>query len=54
MDQQCNRSGERWHRGIFPSPAEEVVVVDTPSLRCFQRVRGWETRPSILLNLCYC
>jgi hypothetical protein len=52
MAPQCNRSAERRRRGMFPSPAEEVTVVETPSLRCFQRVRGRETRPSLQLNLC--
>jgi len=51
MAQQCNRSAERRHRGIFP-PAADVVVVESPSLRSFQHVRGRETRPSLRLNLC--
>jgi len=32
MAQQCNCSAERRHRGRFPSVAEEVGVVGTPSL----------------------
>jgi len=32
MAQQCNR------RGMFPSTSDEVAVVDTPSLHCFQLV----------------
>jgi hypothetical protein len=53
MAQQCNRSAERQCRGMFPSAAEEEeVVVETPSLRCLQRVRGRETSPSLQLNLC--
>jgi len=53
MAQQCNRSVERRRRGMFPSAAEEVAVVETLSLRCSQRVRGREMRPSLQLNLCY-
>ena len=45
--QQCNRSAERRRRGMFLSPAEEVAMVDTPSLQCFQCVRGREMRPSL-------
>jgi len=52
MAQQCNRSAEHLRWGMFPSMAEEVAVVETLSLRCFQSVRGWETRPSLRLNLC--
>jgi len=52
MAEQCNRSAERRRRGMFPSGAEEVAVVETPSLRCFQRVGVRETRPSLRLNLC--
>jgi len=53
MAQECDCSVEHWHRGMFLSLAEEVPVVETPSLRCFQRVRGRETSPSLRLNLCY-
>jgi len=52
MAQQCNRSAEHRQRGMFPFAAEEVAVVETPSLRCFQPVRGRETRPSLQLKLC--
>jgi len=51
MAQQCNRSAERQHQGIFPFAAV-VAVVEAPSLRCFQHVQGRETRPSLRLNLC--
>jgi hypothetical protein len=54
MAQQCNRSAEHRHRGMFPSAAEEVAVVETPSLRSFQQVQGRETCPSLRLNLCEC
>jgi len=36
--QQCNRSAEHRHQGMFPSAAEKVAVVETPSLQCFQGV----------------
>jgi hypothetical protein len=54
MAQQCNQSAESRRQGICPSAAEEVVVVvvETPSLRCFQHVGGTESRPSVQLNLC--
>jgi hypothetical protein len=52
MAQQCNRSAERRRRGMSPSAGEVVAVVETPSLQCFQRVRGRETRPILQLNLC--
>jgi hypothetical protein len=37
---------------MFPSAAEEVAVVETPILRCCQRISGRETRPSLWLNIC--
>jgi len=52
MAQQCNRSGQLWSWGTFWSAAEKVAVVERPSLRCFQRVRGRETRPGLRLNHC--
>jgi hypothetical protein len=52
MAQQCDRSAEHWRRGMFPSVAEEVVVIVTPSLRCFQAVRGRETGRGLRLSLC--
>jgi hypothetical protein len=39
---------------MFPSTPEEAAVVETASLRCFPRVRGRETRPSLQLNLFKC
>ena len=45
--QHCNRSAERRRRGMFPSMSEELAVVETPSVRFFQRVRGRETRPCL-------
>jgi len=39
---------------MFPYTAEEVAVVECPSLRCFQGVRGRETHSSIRLNLGLC
>jgi hypothetical protein len=33
MAQQCNRSAEHRHQGLFPSAAVEVAVVETPSVR---------------------
>jgi len=36
MAQQCNYTMERQRRGLFPSAAEEVAVVDNLSLRCIQ------------------
>jgi len=47
MAQQCDRSTERRRWGMFLFAAEEVVVFETQSLRCFQCVRGGETRPSL-------
>jgi len=47
MAQQCNHSAERRFRGMFPSAADQVAVVETASLRCFQRVQGREMRPSL-------
>jgi len=49
--QQYNGSVEHRHRGMIQSGAEEVAVVETPSLRCFQCARGKETHPSLRLNL---
>jgi hypothetical protein len=51
MAQQCNHSEQRWRQGMCLSAAEEVAVVETPSLRCFKRVPGRETRLSLRLNL---
>ena len=51
MAQQCNRSVERRRRGMVPFAAQDVAVVETLSLRCFQSVQGRETRPSLRLNL---
>jgi hypothetical protein len=50
--QQCNHSAERQRRVTFLSTAEEVAIVKTLSLRCFQRIEGSVTRPSLRLNLC--
>jgi len=50
LAQQSNHSAERRQRGTFPSREEEVVVVETVSLRCFQCVRGREMRTSLRLN----
>ena len=47
MAQQCDHSEERRRRGIFPSAAEELAVVETPRLRYFQPVPRRETRPSL-------
>ena len=44
--QQCNRSAEGQCRGMFASASERLAMVETPSLRCFERVRGRETRSS--------
>ena len=33
MAQQCIRSTQRQHRGMFPFAAEEVELVETRSLR---------------------
>jgi len=33
MAQECNCSEERRRQGMIPSVAEEVAVVETPSLR---------------------
>jgi len=52
MAQQCNRSADHQHWGMFLSPAEEVMVVETQSLWCFQCLRGRETHPRLRLNLC--
>jgi len=52
MPQQCDCSLERWRRGMFPSPTEEVAMVKTPSRCCFQCVRGRETLTSPRLTLC--
>jgi len=38
MTKQFNRPSERQRLGMSPSVAEEVAVVETLSLRCFQRV----------------
>jgi len=38
MAQQWDCSEEHWHWGMFPFEAQEVAVVETPSLRCFQHV----------------
>jgi len=50
--QQCNRSTKCQHWGMFSAAAEDVAVIETPSLQWFQLVRGKETRPSLQLNLC--
>jgi len=53
MVRQCDPAVEHRRRGMFPSMAEEVVVVvKIPSLRCVERVRGRETHPSLRLILC--
>jgi hypothetical protein len=52
MTKQCNRTAERLRRDMFPSAAEEVAVVETPSLQWFQRIRGMEMRPSLRLTIC--
>jgi len=51
MAQQCHQSAERRRCGISPFTAEAVAVVEAVGLRCFLRVRGRETRPSLQLNL---
>jgi hypothetical protein len=51
MAHQSNSLVEHRHRNMFPSALEEAAVVETGSLRCFPRVRGRETRPSLQLNL---
>jgi len=38
MAEQCDRSAEGRRRGMFPSSAQVVAVVETLSLQCFQRV----------------
>jgi len=52
MVQECNASVESWGWGMFPSVAEEVAVVEMPSLRCNECVQGRETRPSLRQNHC--
>ena len=53
MAQQWNRSTERKRRGMSQSAAAEVVVVTTPRLGWFQRIRGRGMGLSHRLNLCY-
>ena len=36
---------------MFPSAAEEVAVIETPSLGCFQGVHGRETHQGLRLDL---
>jgi len=50
--QPCDHSAEHRSRGVFLSEAEEVVVVEITSVRCFHRVRARETHSSLQQNLC--
>ena len=43
MAQQWNGLAEPRRQGMFSSAGEEMAVAGTPSLRCFQPVRGRET-----------
>ena len=52
MTQQVNRPAERRRWETFPSVAEKVVVVETPSLCCFECVRGRKSNPRVCLNHC--
>jgi len=49
--QQWIRSTECWRQGMFLSAPEDVVVVETPSQRCLQRVWGREMCRSLHRNL---
>ena len=52
MAEQYTRSAVHRCQGMFLAAAEEVALVEIASLRCFERVCGRETRPSLRLTVC--